>query len=336
MHWMRMTDVRPMWVLSLVPNVRFGRLLCAALVLALMLGAYTAAGLFTQRSTGGTPPNVAVFFAVILAYIVPTYHYIVARCTDALTDLERRVDVSPEERGALRRSIAERSTVSQLSIVGVGLTAGVLHNVALTYPEGLVRSFFASPAEAAVICGTLLVWIVMTTVVTGLFQIATVFARLATRVRVDLLQPRALTPFARVAVILTLGIVGAQAAFPLLWLDNTLSLTASAPGFIGTAIPMVFLFLMPLLPIHRRIAAAKAAEIARLDVEVAALTCSHGESDGRGFDDVVPLAALLAYRREIDAVHEWPFNMGVASRLAIYLVIPPLTWIATALIQHFV
>ncbi|HEY6599326.1 MAG TPA: hypothetical protein VIZ30_08435 [Pseudomonadales bacterium] len=330
-----MTDVRPMWVLSLVPNVRFGRLLCAAVVLALMLGAYAAAGLFTQRSTGGTPPNVAVFFAVILAYIVPTYHYIVARCTDAFTDLERHVDASPEV-AALGAAISKRSVGTQWRIVGVGTVAGIVHNVALTYPEGLVRSFFASPAEAAVICGTLLVWIVMTTVVTGLFQIATVFARLATRVRVDLLQPRALTPFARVAVILTLGIVGAQAAFPLLWLDSTLSLTASAPGFIGTAIPMVFLFLMPLLPIHRRIAAAKAAEIARLDAAIAASTRSQDESDGRGFDDVVRLTALLAYRREIETVHEWPFNMGVASRLAIYLVIPPLTWIATALIQHFV
>jgi hypothetical protein len=331
-----MTDVRPVWVLSLVPSVRFGRLLSAAVVLLLMLGAYAAAGLFTQRSPGGTPPNVAVFFAVILAYIVPTYHYIVARCTDALTDLEHLVDASSEV-AALRAAIGKRGVAAQLRIVGVGTAAGIVHNLALTYPEGLVRSFFGSPAEAAVICGTFLVWIVMTTVVTGLFQIATVFARLAARVRVDLLQPRALTPFARVAVILTLGIIGAQAAFPLMWLGNRLSWTASAPGLIATAIPMVFLFAMPLLPIQRRISAAKAAEVERLDAEVAALTPFAGSrSDGGGVEHIVPLAALLAYRREIDAVHEWPFNTGVASRLAIYLVIPPFTWIATALIQHFV
>ena len=190
---------------ALVPNVRFGRLLSAAVVLLLMLGAYAAAGLFTQRSPRGTPPNVAVFFAVILAYIVPTYHYIVARCNDALTDLERHARRIAAEIAALHAAISERSVATQLRIVGVGTVAGIVHNIALTHPEGLVQSFSASPAEAAVICGTLLVWIVMTTVVTGLFQIATVFARLAKRVRVDLLQPRALTPFARVAVILTLG-----------------------------------------------------------------------------------------------------------------------------------
>ena len=327
MREMRMSDVRTIWVLRLVPNVRFGRLLSAAAVLLLMLGTYAAAGLFPQRGS-----RVAVFFAVILAYIVPTYHYIVARCNDALTDLERHLDASPAEIVALHASISERSVAMQLSMVGVGVVAGLVHNIALTHPKGLVQTFFASPADAAVVCGTLLVWIVMTTVVSALIQVALVFARLANRVRIDLLQPRALTPFARVAVILTLAMVGAQAAFPLMWLGNGFSITESVPGLLATAIPMVFLFLMPLLPIQRRTSAAKAAEIERLDTKVAALTLR----DGRAVDHFVPLAALLAYRREIEAVHEWPFNTGVASRLAIYLVIPPFTWIATALIQHFV
>ncbi len=328
-----MTDVRPIWVLSLVPNVRFGRLLSATVVLLLMLGAYAAAGLFAQHSSRVAPPNVAVFFAVILAYIVPTYHYIVARCNDALADLERYLDASPEEKAALHAAISERRVATQMGIVAIGTAAGIAHNIALTRPEGLVQTFSASPAEAAVICGTLLVWIVMTTVVTALVQVALVFARLAKRVRVDLLQPRALTPFARVAVILTLAMIGAQAAFPLLWLGNGFSVTENVPGLIGTTIPMVFLFLMPLLPVQRRISADKAAEIERLDAEVAALTSAGG---GTSADRLEPLAALLAYRREIEAVHEWPFNIGVASRLAIYLVIPPFTWIATAVIQHFV
>jgi hypothetical protein len=232
----------------------------------------------------------------------------------------------------LHAAISERRVATQLGIVAIGTVAGIAHNIALTHPEGLVQTFSASPAEAAVICGTLLVWIVMTTVVTALVQVALVFARLAKRVRVDMLQPRALTPFARVAVILTLAMIGAQAAFPLLWLGNGFSVTENVPGLIGTTIPMVFLFLMPLLPVQRRISAEKAAEIERLDAEVAALASSRSSSADR----LEPLAALLAYRREIEAVHEWPFNIGVASRLAIYLVIPPFTWIATAVIQHFV
>jgi hypothetical protein len=40
----------------------------------------------------------------------------------------------------------------------------------------------------------------------------------------------------------------------------------------------------------------------------------------------------LVYRREIAAVHEWPFDAGIATRLAFYLIIPPATWLGAALI----
>jgi hypothetical protein len=70
-QWMQLNTVRPMWVLRLVPGVRFGRLLAAAGIV-LLLGAYAAAGMFTGHSPPFAPPTLAVFSAVILAYIVPT------------------------------------------------------------------------------------------------------------------------------------------------------------------------------------------------------------------------------------------------------------------------
>jgi hypothetical protein len=91
---------------------------------------------------------------------------------------------------------------------------------------------------------------------------------------------------------------------------------------------MLFLFALPLVPIHRAIAAAKAAELARLDADVAAT--------GRGRHDAAQLAPLLVYRREIESSPEWPFDTGASGRLALYLVIPPFTWVGAALIQHFV
>ena len=33
---------------------------------------------------------------------------------------------------------------------------------------------------------------------------------------------------------------------------------------------------------------------------------------------------------------EWPFDVGVMTRLAFYLVIPPLTWVGAALIENAV
>lgn len=331
MQGMRKSAVRSMWILRLVPNIPFGRPLTAVGILALLLGAYAAAGTFEAPTSPGAR-YAAVFFAVIIAYIVPTYHLIAARCKDAFADLAPHLEASSLEVETWRRSLTQRSARSQLLMAGVGALLGLTHSVALTFRDGLVHRFTSSSADAAVILGTLLVWVVMITIFSGLFQIAALFSRLSHRVRIDLLQPRALTPFTRVAVILTLSIIGAQAAFPLLWLTDDFSALSSIPGLIGTTITMLFLFGMPLLPIHRALASAKAAEIKRVDAEIAASTRARRQDAV----DYGRLAPLLAYRREIEAAREWPFDTGSSGRLAFYLLIPPVTWVGAAVIQHFV
>jgi hypothetical protein len=45
------------------------------------------------------------------------------------------------------------------------------------------------------------------------------------------------------------------------------------------------------------------------------------------------LNAQLSLRREIREVSEWPFDFSVLTRLLLYLIIPPLTWIGAALIE---
>jgi hypothetical protein len=45
---------------------------------------------------------------------------------------------------------------------------------------------------------------------------------------------------------------------------------------------------------------------------------------------------LLLYRREVQQVSEWPFDMLALTRLGLYLILPPLTWVAAALIENMV
>ena len=56
-------------------------------------------------------------------------------------------------------------------------------------------------------------------------------------------------------------------------------------------------------------------------------------------DDAENLSAvtrLLIYRREIQQAPEWPFDMPALTRLGLYLILPPLTWVAAALIENLV
>lgn len=327
-----MSEPRRIWILRLIPNIRFGRLLTAITILLVLVGVYAAVGTFNGALPNRGTATAAVFFALLIAYVVPAFHYTVVRCEDAFVKLTPRLNATSPEIENWRRQLAKQSVRAQLIIVVVGLLAGLAHSIALTRPAGPMQLFADGRIQSAANFGTILVWVVMTTVVAGLFRIALIFGRLGRRIRVDLLQTRTLTPFALVAVILTLVIIGAQALFPILWLNNSQPLITAIPGLIVTTIPMLFLFATPLVPIHRTISAVKRMEIRRLDGELAALSDERQKRPG----DLVPLASLLIYRREIEAVREWPFDTGVSSRLIFYLLIPPITWVGSAVIQHFV
>ena len=92
------------------------------------------------------------------------------------------------------------------------------------------------------------------------------------------------------------------------------------------------MFLLPVWPVHRRIVTAKRSELDRVSVEIVDQTQATPD-DQRCY---VLLNPLLTYRREITAVPEWPFDTSVIGRLAVYLIIPPLTWIGAAMIENLI
>jgi len=308
--------------------------LCALTILLALLATFAAAGVFdTAPEAVGARAHPAVFFAVILAYIVPVFDLIAARCEDAFDELRPILRATDEEAAVLRARIRHRPAKAQLWTVALGVAAGLAHNLVLAGRFGIAGTFTGSAAAAALSVGTFVVWIVMTTAILGLVQIARLFASLARRVDVDLLQPTQLRPFARVAVISTLAMVGAEAAFPILSLDGRQLLPLTMlPGMAIVFVAMVVLFASPLLPVQAAIANAKRNEVARLSARIAEVANAAPAEEER----IARLAPLLTYRKAIEQAREWPFDSGTASRLAFYLVIPPLTWIAAAVMQHLV
>ena len=45
---------------------------------------------------------------------------------------------------------------------------------------------------------------------------------------------------------------------------------------------------------------------------------------------------LVLYRRQVVDTSEWPLSAGSASRVVLYVVIPPLAWIAAAVVENLV
>tara|TARA_R110001592_G_scaffold337300_1_gene623438 strand:- start:25876 stop:26892 length:1017 start_codon:yes stop_codon:yes gene_type:complete len=323
---------RKIWLLKLVLPIRYGRLLTGILLLSLLLPFfYLGAG---EVSEGYTP---ALFFSLILAYIIPVFSFITAKSHEALVELRPILELDDqafEQAQARLHSASPAYTV--LCLVG-GALAGAVH---MSYIRGSVNGFIAEmvisvPGFMSTL-GALMVWMVMTTVVAMLIRQTLLFARLgAHTVRVSLLNTRKLLPFARVSISATLAVIGALAFFPLIGLESGLDLAESLPGAIALLVPLLIMFITPVWPVQRRLAQLKERELAILNDKIEACSEATGVTDieTHRIDLLLP---LLSYRREISQLSTWPFDVGNITRLTFYLIIPPLTWAGAALIEKVV
>ena len=324
----------PIWLLQLVWRGRNGRMATALTILAVGLFWFFAAGTFDPANEE-VSRSAAIFFVVILAYIVPVFHYITEQSVRAFDQLAPHLRADEATVARWRRSIGEKSLGNQVAVVALGLLCWFAHTMLLMDGslERLAAAAAKGPGTLSFLVAPLLVWVAMMCAVTALVQNAVLFRRLAAHVKIDLADTSPLMAFGRVAVISTLALVGAQAALAILWFDAEQAVRTSLPGLTVIAIAMVALFVLPITPIRSSVAAAKQAELGRV---LASLNGERVALARENADDRMTFARLspyLAYRREIVAVNDWPFDSNIVSRLAFYLIIPPLTWLGAAMID---
>lgn len=94
----------------------------------------------------------------------------------------------------------------------------------------------------------------------------------------------------------------------------------------------IWIFLQPMIQVHRRIRAAKEAELEKLRGLIAQL---RDEAPHRA-DAAQRLHGLLLYEKRIEDVREWPFDQTTALRLSAYVLIPAIPWFGQAIAEYFV
>lgn len=304
-------------------------------VFTVLSGAFWASGVFSQDPAGAdpTPWGPALFFSVIIAYIIPVFGYISERTLAAFDGLIPILDADTRQIESWRRRISQKPRGWLISVLLIGAVSGVLHNLLLNLSATpILEQTLRSPAAASVAIGTELTWIVVTLVVAALLDNALLLNRIARHARLPVLDNRPLKPFATVAVISTLALIGAQAAFPIMTLEGGVDPLAFIPGLLATGLPMLLLAALPVWPVHRRLAATKRQLLDDVNRRIAELPLPDPEHP----ENISNLAPMLTYRREVALMSEWPFDVGVMTRLGFYLIIPPLTWVGAALIEHLV
>jgi hypothetical protein len=320
----------PIWLLRLVIPGPFGRLLTGTLLFIGMFALFLLGA--DDRSISG---SAALFLSAITAYIVPVFSYIIKISVRAVSDLEELLQLPRAEFLQVRSSISCRPAWWNAMVCVLGVIGGSFHLYILR--GGLTDAWrlgLEDRGELLEIIGTLIVWIVMTTTIYALVENGVNIGLLGKRLRpFNLFRTHRLLPFARVAIASTLSIVGSLALFPLQSIDQDITLVTAAPGLVAASAPLVALLLFPVWHVHQAIRTRKAAELAAIDERVAALgDIPHGGRE----EQIRACNELLDYRDHVQRVPDWPVDVGAVSRLLLYLIIPPLTWVGAALIENVV
>jgi hypothetical protein len=164
-----------------------------------------------------------------------------------------------------------------------------------------------------------------------------IFSKLGRQhLRIDILRTDTLNPFARMATRSVLLALAGLALMPLLWLNREINFAVHVLPTVVLVLPSIAaLFYLPLRHIRRSIATAKRREIEQL---CRTISCdfppSGGSRLGLGPSGLSELNALLEYRRTVQEVNEFPFSSPILKRLAMYLIIPPVSWSGSMMFQE--
>jgi hypothetical protein len=177
------------------------------------------------------------------------------------------------------------------------------------------------------VIGQAILWTLVGLTLSYRLHTAFSYNKLGRSIRLDLLDVRKVASFAKNGVddVLAIAI--------LLALSTTQSLDAqfrfdNYAAAILIALPAAgFLFVLPMLSIHRRLVHARAEYVEELNSQIAS-TSRELEPDA-----IQKLELLMQHRDRASDILTWPLDWTIYSRLAFYVILPPIAWLGAAFVE---
>jgi hypothetical protein len=166
----------------------------------------------------------------------------------------------------------------------------------------------------------------------AIWHTSTQTSRLAARIsKLDLLDLSPLSPFVKQGLLTSLLAVGAASLASLFLLEPGHGPVVAIAA--GLTLPLAVLgLLLPLRGVHQRIRQVKNAELEWTRERIrrsksSVYDLSEPESPGQ-------MADLIAYLQLIEDVSEWPIQSSAVVQVALYLLIPVVSWLGSLLIEN--
>lgn len=209
-----------------------------------------------------------------------------------------------------------------------GLAAGLVYALALNIPARWLYNFSdLDPVARSIVVGQCFLWTIVGLVLSIRLQTAWAFNKQGRVVHVDIYDTSAYQPFARNGMDDVLAIAALLALTTLQALDAQFRVENYLTAILLAIPAAALLFLLPTISIHRRLADHRVDFLAELNRQVSEASREIAP------ESISRLELLMQHRDRIAATHTWPIDLSMSSRLAFYVIIPPLAWLAAALVE---
>lgn len=311
---------------SHLPPWLFGAL-WGALLFAVMMTPFVALSLTPadQREVLGSALFFGASFAIITGGAGPVFY----GAAEDLRKLKPVLALPEAECEVIARGLVRATRPQVLRTLLLGVLLGLLHSFLLgvhNLPTWVMLPQFA---------GTVMLWVFMYMTLTKLILNARVFSRLGGLAEPDLLRPSRHAAFGSAALRPALFVIGTLCAYVLLFINASHSLDITS--FIGACLSLVGLLgivFLPLRGIRRRIRERRGEILRALDARLESY--SPAKLSAVAPDDLRDMDTILDMRERVVQAPGWPLDLAGVRRILLYIVLPPLTWAAAALVEMFI
>lgn len=270
----------------------------------------------------------ALFFGVTFAiwgsFTAPVYR---AAAND-LRSLQPVLPLSSADVECLAQGLTRATPIQLQLTVAAGVLAGVAHAYLLGLQELSVG--FAIAETTA----TIALWVVLVTTFVKMIINAALFSRLGHCANPDLLRPSRQAPFGAAATRPAMFIIGILCAYPLLNIAGDGVNSGVWMGFITGLATLIGIVVMPLVGIRRRINRRRQAVLVALDKRLESMALE--DLGSVSAETLLNMDTILDMRERVASAPSWPLDLAGVQRILLYIVLPPLTWVAAALVERLV